>query len=160
MDLTYPIILLAVFLISPIVLLIASKQGKVVKRNLKIGFLILLLLELVFGLFNWESFSEPGRSGFTLSITYPTSFLGLFFIVALVQVILLFIPKRPAHIIAVCLNFVNTVLFFVGAILVSNTIGKQIFSLWSIGAVFAVLIGNVVGLMFLNKDRKLLSKFQ
>lgn len=155
MDLTYPIILLVVLILSPFVLTLANKQDSRTKRNLKIGFFILLLFELASGLFNWESFSGAGQSGFTLSFTYPTSLLGLFFAIALVQMILLLIPKRTAHLAAVVLNFINTVVFFVGVILVSGAIGKQIVSLWSIGVIFAVLIGNVVGLVWINKDNTL-----
>ncbi len=153
MDLTYPIILLFVLILSPLVLTLAGKQDSKTKRSLKIGFFILLLLELTSGFFNWESFSGTGQSGFALAFTYSSSFLGLFFVIILIQIILLFISKRTAHLTAVVLNFINTVVFFVGALLVSEAIGKQIVSFWNIAAIFAVLIGNVVGLVWLNKDK-------
>lgn len=152
MDLTYPIILLLVFSISPFVLILASKQDSKTKRGLKIGFFVLLLLEVISGFLNWESFSTTGRSGFALSLAYPTSFLGLFFAIALIQMVLLFVPKRNYQLGAVTLNFINTVVFFVGVILASGVVGKQIISFWNIGAIFAVLVGNVVGLVWINKD--------
>lgn len=153
MDLTYPIILLFVLILSPFVLTLAGKQDSKTKRNLKSGFFILLLLELTSGFFNWASFSGTGQSGFALAFTYPSSFLGLFFVIILIQMILLFIPKRNAHLAAVVLNFINTAVFFAGVILVSEVIGKQIVSFWNIAAIFAVLIGNIVGLVWLNKDK-------
>ncbi len=153
MDLTYPIILFVVLILSPILLTLANKQDSRTKKTLKTGFFILLLLELLSGFFNWESFSGTGQSGFELAFTYPRSFFGLFFVIVLIQMILLFIPKRTAHLATVVLNFFNTAVFFVGLILVSQTIGKQVVSFWSIGAIFAVLIGNVVGLVWLNKDK-------
>ena len=155
MDLTYPIILLVVLILGPLILTLANKQDSRTKRNLKIGFFILLLLELTSGFFNWESFSGTGQSGFALTLDYPSSLLGLFFAIVLIQMILLFIPKRTAHLAAVVLNFINTAVFFVGVISVSGLIGKQVVSLWSIGVIFAVLIGNVVGLVWINKDNTL-----
>ena len=153
MDLTYPIILLVVLIISPIVFKLANKQDNKTKRNLKIGFLLLLVLELISGFFDWETFSGTGRGGFSLALTYPTSFLGLFFVIILAQIPLLFVSNRITNNVVVALNFVNTVVFFLGLILVSRIIGNQVVSLWSIGAIFAVLIGNVVGLVWLNKDK-------
>ena len=57
------------------------------------------------------------------------------------------------------LNFVNTVVFLFGIIRASDIVGEQLVSFFNIGAVFAVLIGNVIGLMFINKDKGLIAKY-
>ena len=156
---SYLAILVAVLLISPFVIGLAMRQDKKTKQNLKSAFLAFLFLQLILGFFNWETFSGAGRSGYALATQYPGSFLWLFFLITSVQIILLLIPKRVAYVSAVVLNFVNTVIFFASVILVSGLVGRQIVSYFNIAAVFAVLIGNVVGLVFINEDKNLIAKF-
>lgn len=157
MDFTYPIILVAVLVISPFVLKLASDQGKKTKQNLKSLFIFILSTQILLGFLNWENFST-GKSGFELSLAYPYSLLGLFFIISLLQVIFLIISKS-LNTAVVVLNFINSVLIFMGMIKISNTVGYQAVSLASVGAVFLVLIGNIVGLAFINKDQNLLKKY-
>lgn len=154
---TYAVILIFVFLLSPFILSIASKQDKKSKTRLKLIFLSILVAQLLSGFLNWENFSI-GRSGFELSLTFPTSLLGLFFIVTSIQIILLLIGKSFNTLIVV-LNFINSILFFAAMIRLSNILGFQAVSFSSIGAVFLVLIGNVAGLAFINKDKNLLKKY-
>ena len=158
-DYSYLAILAAVLLISPFVIGLAMRQDKKTKQNLKSAFLAFLFLQLILGFFNWEAFSGVGRSGYDLATQYPGSFLWLFFLITSVQIILLLIPKRVAYVSAVVLNFVNTVIFFASVILVSGLVGRQIVSYFNIAAVFVVLIGNVIGLAFLNEDKNLMAKF-
>ncbi len=154
----YVIILLVVLLISPFVLRLASKQDKKTKLKTKTIFLSILIMQLVLGFFNWENFTGFGRNGFELSLSYPTSLLGLFFIVVLVQITLLQISKSFSTLVVV-LNFAGSILIFASMIRLSNILGFQAVSFASVLAVFAVLFGNVAGLVWINKDKNLLNKY-
>lgn len=153
----YLIIIVVVLTFSPFILRLAQSQKKEVKQNLKITFLILLATQLVLGFFNWENFSF-GRSGFELALIYPDSIMGLFFIISILQIIFLVIGKS-FNTAVVILNFINSVLIFLGMIRLSIILGFQAVSFASIGAVFLVLIGDVIGLSFINKDKDLLRKY-
>lgn len=154
-----PLIIVAILtlLLSPFILAIASNQNKEIKKNLKLAFIFILFAQVLLGFLNWEN-NSLGRSGFELSLTYPNSFLGLFFIMPLTQIILLLLNKSFNTLIVV-LNFINSVLIFITMIRLSNILGFQAVSFASIGAVFLVLFGNVIGLNFINKDRNLLKKY-
>lgn len=154
----YTLILIAVLILSPFILSFASNQKKAAKLNLKLFFILILASQIILGFLNWENFSSTGRSGFGLSFSYPISFLGLFFIVTLIQIVLLQIGKSFNTLIVV-LNFINSILFFAAMIRLSNILGFQAVSFASIGAVFLVLTGNVTGLAFINKDKNLLAKY-
>lgn len=154
----YALILAAVLLISPFVLHLAASQNKKTKQNLKILFLGLLSLQILSGFLNWENFAVSGRSGFELAQLYPGSLLGLFFIVSLLQMIFL-ILNQSLNTAVVVLNFINSVLIFAGMIRVSNILGYQAVSFTSITTVFLVLIGNVVALAFINKDKNIFKKY-
>lgn len=151
---TYVIILAAVLLISPFVLKTASSQNKRSKQQLKILFLFILSAQIILGFLNWENFTS-GRSGFELSFDFPNSLLGLFFLISTFQIFLLSTSKSFSTL-AVILNFINTILIFTGMIRLSSILGFQAVSLASIGAVFLVLTGNVLGLVWINKDKNLL----
>lgn len=153
----YLIIIVAVLLISPFVLKLAQSQEKEDKRRLKSALLILLTTQIILGLLNWENFTT-GRSGFELSLAYPSSFLGFFFIISVIQATLLILNK-PFNNLVVILNFINTILIFAGMIRLSSILGFQAVSLASVGAVLLVLIGNVLALAFINKDKNLLKKY-
>lgn len=151
---TYAIILVFVLLLSPFVLKLASKQDKKSKIRLKIVFISILIFQLILGFLNWENFTN-GRSGFELSLAYPNSLLGLFFIISAVQILAL-LAYKSFNTQVVILNFINSILLFAGLIRLSAILGFQAVSLASIGAVFLVLIGNVLGLTWINKDKNLL----
>jgi len=153
----YLFILAAVLLISPFVLRLASSQNKKSKSSAKTIFLIILILQLILGFFNWENFSV-GRSGFELSLTYPGSLLGLFFIVSALQILAL-LAYKSFNTQVVILNFINTVLIFTGLIRLSNVLGFQAVSLASISTVFLVLFGNISGLAWINKNSDILAKY-
>lgn len=157
MNFTYVIILVAVLVISPFVLKLASNQGEKAKYNLKLFFISILSAQFLLGLLNWENFTS-GRSGFELALSYPQSVLGIFFIISLIQFFLLIAGKKLSTFVVI-LNFINTVVIFIGMIRLSNILGFQAASLSSIGTVFLVLAGNVVGLVFINKDKNLLKKY-
>lgn len=151
---TYAIILVFVLLLSPFVLKLASKQDKKSKLKAKTIFLSILISQLILGFFNWENFTS-GRSGFELSLAYPNSLLGLFFIISAVQILAL-LAYKSFNTQVVILNFINSILLFAGLIRLSNILGFQAVSFASIGAVFLVLSGNVLGLTWINKDKNLL----
>ncbi|MDP3973762.1 MAG: hypothetical protein Q8P92_02930 [Candidatus Daviesbacteria bacterium] len=153
----YVIILAAVLVISPFVLRIASSQKKETKQQLKFIFLFILSAQILLGFLNWEKFSS-GMSGLELSFAYPTSFLGLFFIISTLQILLLLFSKS-FNTLVVILNFINSVLIFFGMIRLSNILGFQAVSLSSIAAVFLVLLGNIIALAYINKDKNLLAKY-
>ena len=153
----YLIIIVIVLMTSPFILRLAQSQKKKVKRNLKLTLLILLAAQLILGLLNWENFTT-GRSGFELSLIFPNSFLGPFFIVSVTQIILLMIGKS-FNTTVIILNFINTILIFLGMIKLSNFLGFQAVSFASVSVVFLVLFGNVLGLIFINKDKNLLKKY-
>ncbi|MBI2019045.1 hypothetical protein HYS95_00055 [Candidatus Daviesbacteria bacterium] len=155
----YLIILAGILILSPLIITLASSQNKKVKSRLRLIFLSLLSLQIILGFFNWETFLKGTRTGFELALNYPSSFLEIFFIVSLIQIILLSLTKRSLDVITVVLNFINTVLLFSGMIRVSNMTGVQAFSFASLAVIFAVLIGNVIGLMFINKDKNLMAKY-
>lgn len=137
MDFTYIVILAIVLLISPFVLKVASKQDKKTKQNLKFWFLIILSAQIILGFL---------------------SGLQLFLVISIIQIILLLISKS-FNTIVVVLNFINSVIIFMEMINMSKEAGYQIFSLPAIGAVFLVLIGNVLSLAYINKDANLLKKY-
>lgn len=154
---TYIIILAVVLIISPFILRLASSQKRETKQQLKFIFLFILSAQLFLGFLNWENFTS-GRSGLELSFAYPTSFLGLFFIISTLQILLLLFSKS-FNTLVVVLSFINSVLIFLGMVRLSNILGFQIVSFASIGVVFLALIGNIVGLVFINKDKNLLAKY-
>lgn len=154
----YLFILAAVLLLSPFVLRLAASKDKKTKNRIKTYFLSTLVIEFILGFFNWENFSV-GRSGFELSFFYPVSLLGLFFALALVQIILL-ITGKYFNILVLVLNFISSILIFTAMIRLSNILGFQIASLPSIVAVFLVLSGNILGLVWINQDKNLLKKYR
>lgn len=156
MNFTYLLILAFVLIISPFVLKLASNQKKETKQQLKLVFLILLSAQILLGFLNWESFSI-GRTGFELSVSHPNSLLGVFFIISGFQILLLIFKMFST--LVVVLNFINTVLIFIGLIRLSDILGFQAVSFASVGAVFIVLTGNIISLVFINKDQNLLKKY-
>lgn len=154
----YIFILIAVVLLSPFILNLASNQKKGTKRNLKLFYILLLAVQVFLGFLNWENFQKSGQSGYELAIDYPASFLGLFFGISLFQIILLILNKSFNGLVVV-LNFINSALIFAGMIQLSNILGVQAAGFASIGAVFLVLIGNIIGLLYINKDKNLLNKY-
>lgn len=146
MNLTYVIILVTVLIIAPFVLKLASSQKKETKQQLKFILLFMLSAQIALGFLSWENF------------TPPNFLLGFFFIISAFQVILL-ITNKSFNTLVVVLNFINTILIFGGMIRLSNMLGYQVVRLPSIGAVFLVLVGNVVGLAFINKDKNILKKY-
>lgn len=157
MVMAYFFILLAVLITAPFLLRLAQSQNNKLKKRLKNLFLILLSAQLILGFLNWENFSN-GRSAYELSFAYPYSFVGLFFVISAVEICFLFFGKSFQTPIMV-LNALNSGLIFVAMIRLSSMLGYQSVSIASVVAVFFVLIGNVVGLAYINKDPNLLKKY-
>lgn len=148
MDFTYLVILVGVLIISPFVLKLAINQEDKAKQSLRSLFILILFTQIILGFFD----------GFKFSLTYPNSLLGLFFIITTIQILLLLINKSFNTLIVI-LNFLNTFLIFIGMIRLSSILGYQVANLASIATVFLVLIGNVIGLIFINRDKNLLKKY-
>lgn len=155
---SYLIIIVVVLIVSPFILKLAQSQKKEVKRNLKNLLLSILVIQISLGILNWENFTNTGRSGFELSLAYLNSLLILFFIISILQVILLLVNKSFSKLVVI-LNFINSALLFIGMIRLSNILGSQIVSLPSVGTVFLVLTGNIISLVYINKDKNLLKKY-
>lgn len=155
----YAFIIVVTLLLSPLVLFLASSQKKEMKAKLKAVYKAILLAVCLIGFFNWESFDTGGRSGFELAISYPYYFLWLFFMILIIQLLLFINDNREYHIVVVVLNFVNTIILLLSLIGLSKYLGKQVVSLYTITAVFLLLIGNILGLVFINKDKNVLRKY-
>lgn len=139
MNFTYVIILVAVLIISPFVLRLASNQGKKAKQNLKSLFILMLSAQILLGFLGGLN-------------------LGIFLVITAAQIVLLFL-NRKFDTLAVILNFINTFVFFYVMIRLGQTTGIQDTSFASIGTAFIVLFGNVIGLILINKDKSLLKKY-
>ncbi|MBI3980985.1 hypothetical protein HY345_03215 [Candidatus Microgenomates bacterium] len=153
----YFVILFVVLLTSPFIIKLAQSQNKKSKTKLKNIFLLLLITQIILGFFNWENFSV-GRNAYELSLAYPNSLIGSFFVITALEIFLLLLNKS-VHIAAVVLNFINCALIFMAMIKISNMLGFQLVSFASVVAVFLALIGNVIGLAYINKDVNLLKKY-
>src|SRR3990167_3742101 len=155
-----PILILPLILIiSPFILILASRQDKGTKKNIRLIFILFLVLELILGFFNWESFSKDGLSGYQLALAYPSSLLFAFFALTLSQTIILVFAKRFLDILATILNFANLIILFAALISISNILGYQAVSWANLGTIFLVLFANIAGLALINKDSNLLAKF-
>ena len=129
---TYTLILIAVLIISPFALTLAEKQDKKTKSRLKYIFLFLLIAQIILASFNWQM-------------------LLLFLAISLLQFFLLLKKPSPA---VVILNFINTFVLFITMARLSRPVGN-LANLAAIAAAFLVLIGNVTGLLLINKDKNL-----
>ena len=155
-----PILILPLTLIlSPFILILASRQDKSTKSKIRLILLAFLILELLLGFLNWESLAKEGRSGYQLALSYRWSFLFLFFVLTLFQAIILTFGRRFLDILATIVNFANTIVLFIALILLSNILGYQAVSWANLGTIFLVLFANIAGLVLINKDSNLLSKF-
>ena len=154
-DFTYLIIIVGVLILSPFAIAAATRTDKKTKQILRFSLFVLLVIQIVTGFFNWESSATTNRSGIALAAAYPSSLLGLFFIIPFFQAGLLLLRKHWALVTTVVLNFVNTVVFFIGVVSLEKIRGIEVFSYFALGAIFAVLVGNVVALLLVNRDKNL-----
>lgn len=154
-----PLILVTIItvLLTPFILLIASKQNKETKQHFRLIYIFLLTTQILLGFLNWENFAL-GRSGFELALSYPQSILRLFFVLSLIQLFLLIASKKLSTLVVI-INFINTVVLFTGMIRLGQITSTQFVSWASIGAAFLVLIGNVIGLVLINKDKNLFKRY-
>lgn len=129
----YTLILVVVLAISPWVLKLAEKQDKKTKSRLKNIFLLLLIGQTLLGLPSWK-------------------LLPLFLTISTFQI---FLVVRKIPLPAVLLSFVNTVIFFFTLIRLDRGPIENSANLTYIAIAFIVLIGNVVGLLLANKEKKL-----
>ena len=149
------LVLIVTLAVSPFILQLAARQNPKTKQKLRQIFLLLLILQLFLGLLGWEILPFSGITGFELALTYPNTFLWLFFIITIAQITLLISDRRRAHIAAAFLNFLNTLIIFASLIIISKILARQIVSLASISTVFLNLTANVVSLALVNKDKNL-----
>lgn len=146
-------------LVSPLILSITSKQSPALKQRLRYIYQISLVLILALAFFNWETFETGGRNAFALASDLKNVFLYLFLAITFIQTALLLAKKYSFDKISAAANFINTFVFFAAAITISNNLGRQIVSPAIITVAMMVLVNNVIGLVLVNKDRRLLSKY-
>lgn len=128
----YTIILIAVLIISPFAIGLAEKQDKRTKSRLKNIFLFLLLAQIALASYNWQ-------------------LLLLFLAISLLQFVLFL--KKPSQTVVV-INFINTLVLFITMARLDRPIGN-LNNLAAIAAAFVVLINNVLGLLLINREKKL-----
>ena len=128
----YTLVLVAVLLISPFAIMLAQKQDKKTKSRLKHIFLFLLLAQIILASASWQ-------------------ILLLFLAISLLQFFLLLKKPSPA---VVVLNFINTFVLFITMARLSRPVGN-LANLAAIAAAFLVLTNNVIGLLLINKEKRL-----
>lgn len=133
--LAYTLILATVLIVSPFAFKIAEKQDKKTKSRLKHILLFLLVSQILLGLISWK-------------ILLP------FLAISLVQIFLL-TKKNPAKTPTAVLNFINTFVFFFIMIRLDQREISDSTNLAAIAIAFIILIGNVVSLLFINKEKRL-----
>ena len=145
-------------LISPIILSLASKQEAETKQKLRYVFQISLAIIIALAFLNWETQNPGGRNAFALSSDFKSVFLWLFIAVTFGQLILLQLKNYKYDLGTAIANIFATFLFFASAISISNA-GQSLVSPAVITTALTVLVNNVIGLVLVNKDPNLLSKF-
>lgn len=131
----YTLILIATLIISPFAIGLAQKQNKRTKSRLKNIFLLLLVAQITLGMLNWKT-------------------LSLFLIISLVQIFLL-TRKTPAQTPVVLLNFINIFVFWAIMIRLGQRPISDPINLAGIAIAFIILIGNIVGLLLINREKGL-----
>ena len=131
----YALIVIAVLSVFPFAIRLAEKQDKKTKSHLKNILLLLLLGEIILATPNWQ-------------------LLYLFLAISLLQFILLL--KKPSRLV-VFLNFINTFILFITMARLSQPIGN-LTNLLAIATAFLVLVGNVIGLLLINNEKRLILK--
>lgn len=132
----YTLILIATLIISPLAVTLAQKQDKKTKSRLKNIFLLILISQLILGLPSWKA-------------------LSLFLIISLAQIFLL-IRKTPPQAPVVLLNFINTFVFWATMIRLEQKPINNSPNLIGIAIAFIVLTGNLIGLLLINRDKRLM----
>ena len=153
------LILPVIVLISPIILSLAARQEKKVKQKLRYIFQISLVIILGLAFLNWETQNPGGRNAFALASDFKSIFLWLFLGITFGQIIILHLKTYKFDVLATIGNVFATFIFFASAITISNALGQSLVSPAIITVAMTVLINNVIGLVLVNKDPNLLSKF-
>ena len=153
------LILPVIVLISPIILSLAARQEKKVKQKLRYIFQISLVIIAGLAFLNWETQNPGGRNAFALASDFKSIFLWLFLGITFGQIIILHLKTYKFDVLATVGNVFATFLFFAAVITISNAIGQSLVSPAVITTVLTVLANNVIGLVLVNKDPNLLSKF-
>ena len=153
------LILPVIVLISPIILSLAARQEKKVKQKLRYIFQISLVIILGLAFLNWETQNPGGRNAFALASDFKSIFLWLFLEITFGQIIILHLKTYKFDVLATIGNVFATFIFFASAITISNALGQSLVSPAIITVAMTVLINNVIGLVLVNKDPNLLSKF-
>ena len=153
------LILPVIVLISPIILSLAARQEKKVKQKLRYIFQISLVIIAGLAFLNWETQNPGGRNAFALASDFKSIFLWLFLGITFSQIIILHLKTYKFDVLATIGNVFATFIFFASAITISNALGQSLVSPAIITVAMTVLINNVIGLVLVNKDPNLLSKF-
>lgn len=132
----YTLILAAILIISPFAIGLAQKQDKGTKSRLKNIFLLILVSQLILGLLSWKA-------------------LSLFLLISLIQIFLL--TRKISHQTpVVLLSFINTLVFWTTMIRLDQNQISNSTNLVGIAIAFIILLGNVIGLLLINRDKRLM----
>ena len=131
----YLFVLIAVCAISPFAISIAQKQDKKTKSHLKNIFLFLLISQIILSLLN-------------------RTVLPFFLVISLIQVVLLFFAQTPT----VILNLANTFYFFLTMAQLERGQNNLSPNPLAIAIAFILLFNNVMGLLLINKEKRLVIK--
>src|SRR3989344_1171093 len=147
------LVLPIVLLLTPLFLKLASKQDALTKNALRFLLLTFVILPLVLGFLNWETFTskESFLKGYQTAKLFPLSLLGIFFLLCAALTLILATNKEKLFTYVSVGTFTATLIVFYALIYVSRGLDQPFASFASVSTVFSILIANVVGLLLVNR---------
>ena len=147
------LVLPIVLLLTPLFLRLASRQDVGTKNTLRFLLLVFMLLPLVLGFLNWETFTskESFLTGYQTAKLFPLSLLGVFFLLCAALALILATNKEKLFTYVSVGTFTATLIVFYALIYVSRGLDQPFASFASVSTVFSILIANVVGLLLVNR---------
>jgi nitrate reductase NapE component len=147
------LVLPIVLLLTPLFLKLASRQDALTKNALRFMLLAFVILPLVLGFLNWETFTskESFLTGYQTAKLFPLSLLGVFFLLCAALALILATNKERLFSYVSVGTFTATLIVFYALIYVSRDLAQPFASLASIGTVFSILFANIIGLLLINR---------
>lgn len=147
------LVLPIVLLLTPLFLRLASRQDAHTKNVLRFLLLAFILLPLVLGFLNWETFTskESFLTGYQAAKLFPLSLLGVFFLLCAALALILATNKERLFTYVSVGTFTATLIVFYALIYVSRGLEQPFASFASVSTVFSILVANVVGLLLVNR---------
>mgnify|MGYP001592573133 CR=1 FL=1 len=147
------LVLPIVILLTPLFLKLASRQDALTKNVMRLMLITFVFLPLIFGFFNWETFTNTQSSltGYQTATVFPFSLLGIFFLLCAALVLVLVTNRKKLFTYVSVGTFVATLMIFYALIDVSRDLDQPFASFASVGTVFSMLVANVIGLILINR---------